>query len=317
MKANLTLLICAVLSFSSGAMAAQPGTGIGDLKFRTAKVDGLTIFYREAGNPAKPAILLLHGFPSTSHMYDGLINDLAGKYHLIAPDYPGFGNSSKPDPSVFVYSFDHIAAIMVHFIETIGLRKFSLYMQDYGGPIGFRIASAYPGKINALIIQNANAYTAGLGDGFNKIMKMEQAGDEKGVANILHQIISLDGIKVQYTQGAANLDNIAPETYLTDFYYVQRPGNADIQATLFYDYHNNLTQYQVWQRYFKEHQPPALIVWGKNDPIFTAPGANAYRQDLPGAEIHLLNGGHFALVEYHREIAAYIISFLQKKALNN
>src|SRR6185503_6977871 len=147
----------------------------------------------------------------------------------------------------------------------------------------------------------------------SNIMKMQQAGDQKGVANILRQIISLDGIKVQYTQGAANLENIAPEAYLTDFYYVQRPGNADIQTALFYDYHNNLPQYPNWQRYFKGRQPPALIVWGKNDPIFTAPGANAYKQDLPGAEIHLLNGGHFALVEYHREIAAYIISFLQKK----
>ncbi|QEC65684.1 alpha/beta hydrolase [Mucilaginibacter ginsenosidivorans] len=286
-----------------------------DLKFRTAKVDGLTIFYREAGDPAKPAILLLHGFPSTSHMYDGLINDLAGNYHLIAPDYPGFGNSSQPDPGIFVYSFDHIAAVMMDFIETLGLKKFSLYMQDYGGPIGFRIASAYPGKISALIIQNANAYTDGLGNGFSNIMNMQRAGDQKGVADILHKIISLDGIKVQYTQGAANLESIAPEAYLTDFYYVQRPGNADIQAVLFYDYHNNLSQYPIWQRYFKQHQPPALIVWGKNDPIFTAPGANAYRQDLPHAEIHLLNSGHFALVEYHRQVAAYIVSFLRKKGI--
>jgi len=315
MKANLILLFSAWLGFSSVAMAAEPGNGIRDLKFRTVKVDGLTIFYREAGNVAKPTILLLHGFPSTSYMYDGLINDLAGKYHLIAPDYPGFGNSSQPDPGNFVYSFDHIAAIMGDFLETIGLKKFSLYMQDYGGPIGFRIASAYPYKISALIIQNANAYTAGLGDGFSNIMKMQQEGDQKGVADILYQIISLDGIKVQYTQGSANLENIAPETYLTDFYYVQRPGNAKIQATLFYDYHNNLSKYPIWQGYFKAHQPPALVVWGKNDPIFTAPGANAYKQDLPDAEIHLLNGGHFALVEYHREIAAYIISFLQKRGV--
>ena len=315
MKAKLFLPIFAWLGLSNVAMTAQPVALIERPKFKTVKVDGLTIFYREAGNPTKPTILLLHGFPSTSHMYDALMSDLSGKYHLIAPDYPGFGNSSQPDAATFVYSFDHIADVMRDFIETIGLKKFSLYMQDYGGPIGFRIASAHPEKISALIIQNANAYTAGLGNGFNNIMKMQQAGDQKGVADILRQIISLDGIKGQYTEGAASLENIAPEAYLTDFYYVQRPGNEEIQATLFYDYHNNLLQYPVWQHYFKTHQPPALIVWGKNDPIFTSPGANAYKQDLPGAEIHLLNGGHFALVEYHYQIASYIVSFLKKKGI--
>jgi len=316
MRTKFILFISAWLGFSSAAIAAGPQTGFNKLKFKTVKVDGLSIFYREAGDPSEPTILLLHGFPSTSHMYDALMSDLASKYHLIAPDYPGFGSSSQPDPASFSYSFDHLAAIMGDFINSIGLKKFSLYMQDYGGPVGFRIASAYPDKISALIIQNANAYTAGLGDGFRNIMKMEEAGDQKGVGNILRQIVSLDGIKVQYTQGASSPENIAPEVYLTDFYYVQRPGNADIQSALFYDYHNNLAQYLSWHRYFKAHQPPALIVWGKNDPIFTAPGANAYQQDLPKAEIHLLNGGHFALVEYHREIAAYIISFLQKKAIN-
>jgi pimeloyl-ACP methyl ester carboxylesterase len=315
MKRNSILLISTWLSLSSMAMAAGLQTGLSGLKFKTVKVDGLTIFYREAGDSAKPTIVLLHGFPSTSYMYDALMNDLSTQYRLIAPDYPGFGNSSQPDPGAFVYSFDHLAVVMGDFIETLGLKKYSLYMQDYGGPIGFRIASAFPDKINALIIQNANAYTAGLGDGFSNIMKMQQGGDRKGVADILRQIISYEGIKIQYVQGAANPEDIAPEAYLTDFYYVQRPGNVDIQSALFYDYHNNLLLYPKWQHYFKAHQPPTLIVWGKNDPIFTAPGANAYLQDLPGAEIHLLNGGHFALVEYHLEIAAYITSFLQKKGI--
>jgi len=315
MKKKFILLICAFLGFRKGATAARSVNRANNLKFKTVNVDGVTIFYREAGDPDKPTILLLHGFPSTSYMYDALMSNLATNYHLIAPDYPGFGNSSQPEPGAFIYSFDHIALVMGDFIETIGLKKFSLYMQDYGGPIGFRIASAYPDKITALIIQNANAYAAGLGDGFSNIMKMQQAGDQKGVADILLQIISLDGIKVQYTQGAANLENIPPEAYLTDFYYVQRPGNVDIQSVLFYDYHNNLPQYPNWQRYFRTHQPPALIVWGKNDLIFTSPGANAYLQDLPNAEIHLLNGGHFALVEYHREIAAYINTFLQKNGI--
>jgi len=315
MRKKFILLICAFLGFSNGVSAAKSINGPNNLKFKTANVDGLTIFYREAGDPGKPTILLLHGFPSTSYMYDALMNDLSDDYHLIAPDYPGFGNSGQPEPGNFTYSFDHLAIVMGDFIETIGLKKFSLYMQDYGGPIGFRIATAHPEKISALILQNANAYTAGLGDGFSNIMKMQQAGDQKGVRNILHQIISLDGIKVQYTQGTANPEHIPPEAYLTDFYYVQRPGNADIQSALFYDYHNNLPQYPNWQHYLKRYQPPALIVWGRNDPIFTTPGANAYLQDLPNAEIHLLNGGHFALVEYHREIAAFITTFLQKKGI--
>jgi len=316
MKTKFVLLFFfAWVGLINWAVSATPKTGSRNLKFKTVEIDGVTIFYREAGDISKPTILLLHGFPSTSHMYDALMNDLAGNYHLIAPDYPGFGNSSLPSPDVFTYSFDHIAEIMSDFIRVIGIKKFSLYMQDYGGPIGFRIASSNPDKVNALIIQNANAYTDGLGTGFNNIMKMQQAGDKEGVAKILQQIISFDGIKVQYTDGACNLENILPEAYLMDFYYVQQPGDSNIQSALFYDYHNNLPKYPEWQRYFRDHQPPALIVWGKNDAIFTPDGAIAYKKDLAQAEIHLLNGGHFALVEYHEEIARYITSFLTKKGI--
>jgi pimeloyl-ACP methyl ester carboxylesterase len=315
MKTIFIYLTVAVLCFSAAAKPAVVEAPFTGLKFKNVTVSALNIFYREAGDPAKPTILLLHGFPSTSYMYNSLMSDLSGRYHLIAPDYPGFGNSSQPDTAFFVYSFDHLASVISDFIKVIGLKKFILYMQDYGGPIGFRIAAANPDKISALIIQNANAYSAGLGDGFSSIMKKQQAGDRKGVDDILQHIISYDGIKIQYTQGAADLENIPPEAYLTDFYYVSRPGNANIQSILFYDYHNNLSLYPQWQNYFKKHQPPTLIVWGKNDPIFTAPGANAYRQDLPASEIHLLNGGHFALVEYHHEIAAYITSFLQKRGI--
>ncbi len=195
MKKKFILLVCAFLGFRNGATAARSVTGIYNLKFKTVKVDGLTIFYREAGDPDKPTILLLHGFPSTSYMYDALMSDLAATYHLIAPDYPGFGNSSQPEPRAFTYSFDHLAVVMGDFIETIGLKKFSLYMQDYGGPVGFRVASAHPGKKSAFIIQNANAYTAGLGDGFSNIMTTQQAGDQKGVADILGQIIHWTALK--------------------------------------------------------------------------------------------------------------------------
>jgi pimeloyl-ACP methyl ester carboxylesterase len=285
------------------------------MKYKTIEVDHLTLFYREAGDPHKPTLLLLHGFPSTSHMYNDLINDLSANYHLVAPDYPGFGNSSLPSPTTFEYSFDHIANIMSDFIAAIGIGKFALYMQDYGGPIGMRIASVHPDKITALVFQNANAYNDGLGVDFKKILDLQQAGDTATVTKILQQIISFDGIKVQYTDGAADLQHIQPEAYLTDFNYMQRPGSIDIQAKLFYDYHNNLPKYTEWQQYLKTHRPPVLIVWGKNDPIFIAAGANAYLRDVPEAELHLLDGGHFALVEYHHQIADYISTFFTRRVL--
>jgi pimeloyl-ACP methyl ester carboxylesterase len=279
--------------------------------YKSIRVAGLEIFYREAGDPSKPVILLLHGFPSSSHMYRDLMNDLSASYHLIAPDYPGFGSSSCPSPEQFTYSFDHLADIMMNFIDTLGLRHYVLYMQDYGGPIGFRIACRHPERVSALVIQNANAYKEGLGAGFKKIMDLEDAGDTASVSKILDNIISFDGIKVQYTDGAMIPAHVNPDAFLLDFCLVSRPGNGHIQNALFQNYHKNLLQYPEWQQYFRNHHPPTLIVWGKNDPIFTAAGALAYRKDLKNAEIHLLDGGHFALVEYDQEIAADIRAFLQ------
>jgi pimeloyl-ACP methyl ester carboxylesterase len=290
---------------------ASPNT----IKYKTIKVDDLNIFYREAGSVLKPTILLLHGFPSTSHMYQDLIRDLSADYHLIAPDYPGFGLSSSPPPGEFNYTFDHLATVMRDFIDQIGLKRFSIYMQDYGGPIGFRLAINHPEMISALIIQNANAYNDGLGEGFKKIMKMEDEGDVAGVEKILKYIISLDGIKVQYTDGAKDSLNINPASYLQDYYFMEREGNERIQNGLFQNYHTNLTRYPEWQTYLRTYQPPALIVWGRNDGIFTAPGALAFRKDLKNPEIHLLDGGHFALVEYHSLIAKYIRSFLNAKGI--
>ena len=294
------------LATKANAEQRPPAT----VEYKTVKVDGLDIFYREAGNPLNPTILLLHGFPSSSHMFQDLINDLSGDYHLIAPDYPGFGSSSCPPPDEFAYTFDHLSAVMLDFIDKIGLKKYALYMQDYGGPIGFRIASRRPEQIHALLIQNANAYQEGLGTGFKKIMDLEDHGDTATVRTILEHIISFDGIKMQYTDGAKYQTHVTPDAFYLDFSLVARPGNTTIQNALFQNYHLNLKQYPAWQQYFRTYEPPVLIVWGKNDAIFTAAGAMAYQQDLKHVELHLLDGGHFALVEYHREIAAYIRIFL-------
>jgi pimeloyl-ACP methyl ester carboxylesterase len=285
------------------------------VKYKTIKVDGLDIFYREAGDTQKPTILLLHGFPSSSFMYRDLINDLSANYHLIAPDYPGFGISSRPPSNEFEYTFDHLAAVMEDFINIVGLNHFSLYMQDYGGPIGFRIATRHPDWISSLIIQNANAYNEGLGSDFKKIMALEDAGDKTAVENILKFIISLEGIKVQYTAGSKNIFNINPDAYLMDYQFNNREGSEKIQNDLFQNYHTNLKKYPEWQKYLHQYQPPALIVWGKNDVIFTAPGGLAYQKDLKKPEVHLLDGGHFALVEYHTEIAKYIRSFLSSRGI--
>jgi pimeloyl-ACP methyl ester carboxylesterase len=316
MKTKIFTVLWLVLAIHGRpAKAQQSAVQYHKVLYKTIKVDGLDVFYREAGNPLKPTLLLLHGFPSSSFMYRDLINDLAADYHLIAPDYPGFGLSSRPPVSEFDYSFDHLALVMENFISQIHLKHFSLYMQDYGGPIGFRIAAKHPEWISALIIQNANAYGEGLGADFKKIMAMEDAGDKAGVEKILKYIISFEGIKVQYTEGANNLGNIDPDAYLMDHQFIKGEENEAIQNTLFQNYHINLTKYPEWQRYLRLHQPPALIVWGKNDPIFIAPGGLAYQKDLKNAEVHLLNGGHFALVEYHAEIAAYIRSFLNRKGI--
>jgi pimeloyl-ACP methyl ester carboxylesterase len=310
-----TLIILLLLTGSYFASNATVREGVNAVKFKTIKVDGLDLFYREAGDVKKPVILLLHGFPSSSFMYRDVINDLLDNYHLIAPDYPGFGLSSSPAPDQFDYTFDHLASVMEDFINQLGLKHFSLYMQDYGGPIGFRIATKHPEWISALIIQNANAYEDGLGKDFKKIMAKEDAGDWAGVEEILKFIVSFEGIKVQYTEGAKNLSNISPDAYLMDYQFMEKEGRERVQNELFQNYHYNLKKYPEWQEYFRKYQPPALIVWGKNDPIFTAPGGIAYQKDLKSAELHLLDGGHFALVEYHAEIAKYINSFLNSKSI--
>ncbi|HET9747160.1 MAG TPA: alpha/beta hydrolase [Chitinophagaceae bacterium] len=286
------------------------------MNFKTIKVDGLDIFYREAGNKKNPAIVLLHGFPSSSHMFRDLMNDLSKDYFLVAPDYPGFGQSSAPSPSVYNYSFDNLSLTINHFIDALELKKFSLYVQDYGGPVGFRIAAQRPELIQALIIQNANAYNEGLGDALKPLVdyiQNQNAETEKAVRFFL----SFDANKWLHTDGAENILKISPDSYIIDQYYLDRNGNDEIQLALFKDYGSNLPLYSVWQSYFRTYQPPALVISGKNDKLFIPAGAEAYKRDLKDAQISLLNGGHFVLEEKHAEAARLIRSFLISQGLTD
>jgi pimeloyl-ACP methyl ester carboxylesterase len=279
--------------------------------YKSIAIEGVTIFYREAGNVSKPTILLLHGFPSSSHMYRNLIDELSDQYHLIAPDYPGFGNSEMPARTAYNYTFDNLSVTIEKFIDAIGLKKFSLYMQDYGSPVGYRIAVRRPELIQALLIQNANAYVEGLGpaiqDGQNY-----WANKNEETEKAMRGILTLEGTKLQYLDGVENPEKISPDAYHYDQYFLNRPGNVEIQLDLLYDYRHNITLYPVWQKYLRETQPPTLITWGKNDALFTEAGALAYKKDLKNPEIHLFNTGHFALEEFHSEIASLIKTFLAK-----
>lgn len=281
------------------------------LVYQTIKIDGLDIFYREAGDQTKPTILLLHGFPSSSHMYRDLINALADSYHVIAPDYPGFGQSSAPAPNDYAYTFENLSITIEHFINALGLKKVSLYLQDYGGPVGMRIATRRPELIQSLIIQNANAYNEGLGEALKPLVAYIQnpnAETEKDARGFL----SFGATKWQYTDGAEDVSKISPDSYTLDQYYLDRPGNDVIQLALFRDYGSNLPLYDVWHAYFKKYQPATLVIWGKNDKLFVAAGAEAYKKDNKNAVVHLLNGGHFVLEEHHAKVATLITQFLAK-----
>jgi pimeloyl-ACP methyl ester carboxylesterase len=279
------------------------------ISYNTLSIDGVNVFYREAGSRSNPVILLLHGFPSSSHMYRDLMNDLADRFYLIAPDYPGFGNSDMPDRGKYTYTFDNLSVTIEKFIDALNLTKFNLYMQDYGSPVGYRIAVRRPELIDALIIQNANAYEEGIGPAIED-GKRFWANRNTETENAMRNILTQEGTKMQYIDGVEDVRKISPDAYTYDQLFLDRPGNKEIQLDLLYDYRNNITLYPVWQKYLRNHQPPALITWGKNDAMFTEKGALAYKKDLPNAEIHLLNTGHFALEEFHTEIAAYIDLFL-------
>ncbi|PSB26443.1 alpha/beta fold hydrolase [Stenomitos frigidus] len=280
--------------------------------FRTISIDGLDIFYREAGSRDNPTILLLHGFPTSSHMFRNLISALADKFHLVAPDYPGYGNSSMPTVNEFDYTFDHLAEIMEKFITAIDLKKYSLYVMDYGAPVGYRLAAKHPERVQGLIVQNGNAYEEGLRDFWEPIKAYWHDRSPENAAK-LEYLVTLDATKWQYTNGVRNLEAISPDTWTMDQHFLDRLGNGEIQLALLYSYGTNPPLYPQWQEYFRKHQPPTLIVWGKNDYIFPAEGAYPYQRDLKDVEFHLLDTGHFALEEEGEAIAAHISQFLTSR----
>ena len=274
-------------------------------------VNGLNIFYREAGDVSKPTILLLHGYPTSSHMFRNLITDLSVQYHVLAPDYPGFGRSDQPLIKDFEYTFDNMSNIVEGFLKQLNIEKYSIYLMDYGAPIGFRIAVKYPEKVESLIIQNGNAYDEGLRDFWVPIKKYwNDYTVENGKP--LEGFHAPDGLKWQYTHGVQDASKISPDNWNIDLQHLTRAENNEIQLAMFYDYRTNVPLYPEWQQYFRDHQPPILIVWGKNDYIFPAEGAHPYKKDLKNLEFHLLDTGHFALEEKGKEIAGYILNFLKK-----
>ena len=285
-------------------------TYIMNIQNQTISVDGQTIFYREAGNKEKtPTILLLHGFPTSSHMFRNLIPALADKFHLIAPDYPGFGNSSMPTVDEFQYTFDHLAEIVDKFIERIGLEKYSIYLMDYGAPIGFRLVVKHPERMEALIVQNGNAYDEGLREFWDPLKAYWSEPNEKN-KDALKKFLTVEATRWQYTHGVKNENAISPDNWLLDQPLLDRPGNKEIQLQLFYDYRSNPPLYPQWQDYFRKYQPPTLVVWGRNDFIFPQEGAVPYQRDLKNIEVHLLDTGHFALEEEGELIAELISRFL-------
>ncbi|UMB69571.1 alpha/beta fold hydrolase [Mycobacterium paraterrae] len=284
-------------------------------RFHTVSIDGLDVFYREAGDPSNPTLLLLHGFPSSSHMFRNLISSLADSYHLVAPDHIGFGNSAKPTVDEFTYSFDRLTEITEKLITHLGLQRFAIYIQDYGAPIGLRIASARPERITAIITQSGNAYMEGFARPFWDRL-FTYAKDRTPENEIpVREYFTPEATKWQYTNGvpADRLDRLAPEAWQLDqATNLDGEANAAIQLQLFWDYQFNLDGYPKFQEYFRTHQPPLLVTWGKNDEIFSAPGAEAYKRDLPNGEFHLLDAGHFALESHGEEISGYIRDFLAK-----
>ena len=277
--------------------------------YKTAKVRGLSHFYREAGPTDAPTIVLLHGFPSSSHMYRDLIPMLADKFHLIAPDYVGFGYSDMPSTKEFQYTFDNLAAhIEELLLSKLGLKSFSIYVQDYGAPVGFRIASKNPDAIQGIIAQNGNAYAEGIGPGFEAIKPLWKNRNPETEA-ATRELLTLKTTKFQYVNGVKDESKISPDSYHFDQLFLDRPGNDAIQINLLYDYQNNLKLYDAWHAYFKKYQPRTLITWGTNDVFFPVAGAKAYLRDLPKAELHLIETGHFALEDNCDFIAQRIRNF--------
>ncbi|MBP1881831.1 alpha/beta fold hydrolase [Sinorhizobium mexicanum] len=276
---------------------------------RTIDIDGLEIFYREAGRADAPTVLLLHGFPTSSHMFRNLIPALADRYHVVAPDYPGFGLSSMPAREEFAYTFERYAEIVDALVTKLGIDSYTIYVMDYGAPTGFRLALRHPERITGMIVQNGNAYEDGLSPFWDQLKAYWATNSQEG-RDALRPLMSLDVTKFQYLDGVRDATRIDPANWLYDQQFLDRPGNIEIQLDLFYDYRNNVALYPQFQQFFRDRQPPTLIVWGKNDTIFPAPGAEAFKRDLPNAEFYLIDSGHFALEDRADEIIPLIQDFL-------
>jgi pimeloyl-ACP methyl ester carboxylesterase len=281
--------------------------------YHRVTVDGVGIFYREAGPKNAPTIVLLHGFPSSSREFDSLIPLLATRYHVVAPDFPGFGQSDAPPPSSYAYSFDHLAETTNSFLEELKIEKCIFFLHDYGGPVGFRIMLAHPECVQALIIQNANVYQEGLGAKWAGIARYWS--DPKGHPEVFDAFVSFAATEQRHTLGTSHPELYNPDTWTDEYVHLSKPGQREIQAALLYDYRTNVASYAAWQAWLREHKPSTLVVWGRNDPSFIAAGAEAFHRDLPEAEIHLLDAGHFALDEKNDEVAGLVLAFLAKHSV--
>lgn len=313
------LALAAMLQLSAMPANAAPAkstpaasSATAQVRYKTMTIDGVDIAYREAGPENAPAIILLHGFPTSSHMYRNLMPALSDKYRVIAPDYPGFGQSAAPDRGAFNYTFDAYATLMLALTEKLGVSHYALYVMDYGAPVGFRMAARHPERISALIAQNGNAYEEGIQAFWAPIQKYWASGSNAD-REAIRWLTSLDATKWQYTHGVPDLTLVSPDTWTHDQALLDRPGNQEIQLDLFYDYRTNVDLYPEWHAYFRRHQPPTLVLWGKNDEIFVVDGAASYRRDLKDAELHIFDAGHFALETNGPELAALIRSFLDRK----
>ncbi|WBL20861.1 alpha/beta fold hydrolase [Zunongwangia sp. HRR-M8] len=280
-------------------------------KFKKIEIDGINIAYREAGNPENPTLVLLHGYPASSHQYRKVLNALSDDYYLIAPDYPGYGNSDFPSPDEYEYTFENISKTMDSFLEKKGLNSYAIMIQDYGAPIGFRIAVKHPERVTAIINQNGNAYEEGLGKGWELIRYFWADRNEKTEKALL-PAFTLDGLKWQYIHGTRNPETVNPDTWHLDYLRMSRPYAHKVNLDLWYDYQDNIKQYPLWQKYLREHQPPMLIVWGKNDEYFPEQGAQAFKKDVNTIDYNIYDTGHFALEEDGEKIIAKMRLFMKK-----
>lgn len=281
------------------------------VRFNTVDVDGLKLFYREAGDASRPTVLLLHGFPSASHMFRDLIPELAGHYHVIAPDLPGFGMTEQPARDQFAYTFENIANVVHRFTEVLGLDTFAIYVFDYGAPVGFRLAVKHPERITAVVTQNGNTYLDGVSDAFAPIMAYWNEPTQAN-RNALRGFLAPETTLFQYTHGVDDPAKVSPDGRNLDDYYLSRPGNDEIQLDLLLDYQTNVALYETIHAYLREHQPPVLAIWGRNDPFFIPPGAEAFRRDVPAADVRFVESGHFALETHAVEIGAAMRAFLAR-----